>query len=534
MSDALRALGTRRMTETVNEAVVPMAASAGAWLAARYALSGPAVGAPLAPFERFVVLGAVAVLVAWYTGRQLALADVRRPWLCALWSVGAVAVAIWSLSVFVGWGFESGCTALGGTVLETRPLLSTAHTVCRIGGVPDNPYLPGTLLRPTWDGTLGVPAALGLGVVGLLAGLGLRNVRLWPTRMGLTVVDELRMAPAAGPAAVAGGGDEVQGCGNPTLWGEPCGQLYDARRVFEPGEWCLRCAQVYRRAERTVTFRVVTLFTADVDVLNGLERLDALAWPQGDPQPPDARLSGQERWVRVGQIEVPDVVTVATLLGLVHARLKGWMGRAPEHAQPAFELAMARMSRLSAWIWFGQHDNRLTYARPTDRAVLAVGPTRLRDLALEVGEELVLQLDIGLLPLDLRTGFRRTFLAADRDAEVQNSRQDLWIPVVGPVPPADGLWVPRIEGAALRAWLSLDRLHDDSVRGVTSPRPYVASGPPATGRVRPGSLDLVRAPIVANEPGAERVPGDSIAEWAWMEQRQIELLRQQALVMTEA
>ena len=86
----------------------------------------------------------------------------------------------------------------------------------------------------------------------------------------------------------------------------------------------------------------------------------------------------------------------------------------------AFALAKKRASRLSAWIWIGHEENALTYARPTSRALLAVGPTRLKDLPIEGGERLALQLDIGLLPLELRTAFRQTFLDPTRPPLVQN------------------------------------------------------------------------------------------------------------------
>lgn len=534
MSDPAFRLGARRTSETLTEVLVPLSAAVASWFVARRVLATPSASHVLSPAELTAILGAVTAIFAWYTVRQLGMFNVRRPAIHVGWAIGACASALYALSAFVAWGFEARCLTLGGEITTTTTPGMDPATVCQLTPVPDNVYLPGTLLRPPWDGTWSPPLVIALTAIALLAAVGLRNVRLRRTRMGTALVDELTMAPAAGSAAVNGGdgADGIQACGNPTLWGEPCGQLYPAEKTFEPGEWCVRCAQVYQRNERTLVFTVVSLFTGDIDVLNGLERIDASSWPQGEPPPPDARLSGQERWVKMGRIEVPDVLTVGTLLALVHERLDKWAGDAPDHAQKAFKLATDRGSRLAAWIWFGHHDHALTYARPTERALLALAPMRLRDLALEVGEELVLQLDIGLLPLELRTGFRQTFLDPARTPVVHNAKQDFWIPVAGAKAQQEGLWVPRIEGEALRAWLSLDRLRDDDVRGVTSPRPYAfKDDDPTVATPGEGVLDLVRMPIEDGEPQRERLPGAAISEWAWMERRHIELLRQQALVM---
>ncbi|MCA9571659.1 MAG: hypothetical protein KC656_27660, partial [Myxococcales bacterium] len=206
---------------------------------------------------------------------------------------------------------------------------------------------------------------------------------------------------------------------------------------------------------------------------------------------------------------------------------------ASEDVQGAIELAQKRASRLAAWIWIGPMADRLTYARPTERAILALGPSRLRDLMLDAGEPLTLQLDVGLLPLELRTAFRKTFLDPERAPVRQNTKQDLWVPVAPDTSALAGTWVPRMEGTALRRWVSLDRLRPAEVRGVTTPLPYVLPGGTVAETVRDGSLDLVRTPVDArtHEPILAHRPGDSIAEWDWMEWRQIELLRQHSLVM---
>lgn len=549
MSDPRRAIGIRRTTETLREVLVPLTIACGAWYAARVFLGRPVESRELAGVELLLLLGAVTAAISWYIARQLTQASVRRPWVHVLWAGGVSVGALYGLSTYAVWDFKSVCELQQGVVVEAWtttwlapagladllgwPVPPPTVSVCRVGGVQGNPYLPGTLLRAPWDGSFSIPLAAGLALISVLTAVGTRDLRLFPTRLGMAIADVLRLAPAAGEGAVVGNTDgPLQACGNTTLWGEPCGQLYGADQHFEPGEWCVRCAQVYRPAERRLQFRVVSLFTAEVDVLNGLERLDAVSWPQGETMPPDARLSGQERWVQLGTIDVPDVISVSTLLQLVHDRLDSFGGDR-EEAKQAVALAKARASRIAAWIWIGSLEHRLTYARPTSRCMLAYGPVRLRDLGLEVGEPLVLQLDIGLLPLELRTGFRQTFLQSDREPVLQNLKQDLWVPTTSlRKPSADGLWVPRVEGDALRAWLSLDRLRPDDVRGVSSPRPYVARGDAPVASLQEGTVfDFVRVPLDEGEPVDEVQPGASIAEWAWLEDRVIELLRQQSLVL---
>ncbi len=532
MADPLFTMGARRTAETLTEMLVPFTVAGTVWWQAKNYLAEPSVSRELSTFELYVLLCGVAAIGAWYAGRQLCLVNVKRPWTHVFVIAGTCLGSMYGLGTAVRWGFSSECTELAGLLVQTQVLFGSEGLVCQIGGVPDNPYLAGVLLRPAWDGHISFPLGVVLAIVPTLVGYGMRDVRLRSSRIGLGLIDQLQLAPAAGDQAVLGdASDVVQACANATLWGEPCGQMYPKSKVFEPGEWCVRCAQVYQRTERVVSFDVVSLFTSDIDVLNGLERLDASAWGQGEPEPPDARLSGQERWVRLGRIEVPDVVSVATLMQFLHGRLKVWAGSAREEDQLAFDLAAKRASKLACWIWMGRHRDRLTYARPTHRALLALGATRLRDLDLDIGEELVLQLDIGLMPLELRSGFRQTFLDG-REPIVQNSKQDFWVPVTAIRPRPDGLWIPRIEGAALRAWLSLDRIRPPDVRGVTSPRAYVGmEGEPDAAT---GTLDLVRMPLDGTEPTMEIWPGTSIAEWVWMERQQIELLRQQVLVMVDA
>ena len=50
---------------------------------------------------------------------------------------------------------------------------------------------------------------------------------------------------------------------------------------------------------------------------------------------------------------------------------------------------------------------------------MALGTTRLRDLITDSGEDLYLQLDIGLLPVEMRTAFKKTFLDERRGPRFQ-------------------------------------------------------------------------------------------------------------------
>jgi len=121
----------------------------------------------------------------------------------------------------------------------------------------------------------------------------------------------------------------------------------------------------------------------------------------------------------------------------------------------------------------------------------------------------------------------------------------MWIPVSPGKLPKDqaGMWVPRIEGAAMRAWLSTERLRPAEERGTSVPLPYEifvrrVAEEEGDGNIRvprPGSLDFVRMPLDRHgqEPTMIRSVGASIAEWEWLEWQQIQLLRQESLVLVE-
>ncbi len=489
MSNPLQSIALWRASESAFESSVPLTASGAAWYVAWKVCQAPAAGRPLTALELGVMLGACVALTGWAAARQLHIYGRRGPKSAIFTGLLFALVGVLTLRSMSELSFVNRCVELGGDLARVEipaadPVAEPeVRSVCRVNGSDGNAYLAGTILSPNWSGQVPLPMIAFLALVSAMASLGLRDWRLRPSKIPKKLYRELRLAPAAGTKAIIAGPKpkegRIQACGNATLWGEICGQIYSADKEFAPGEWCPRCQQVFRRAERALTFSVVSLFTADIDVLNGLERLDTVSWDRGHPMPSDARISGRERWVTLGEITLPDVITVAQALALIHEQLPTWTGAGGEDVERACKLAQDRASRICGWLWFGRHPQRLTYARPTTRVRFAVGPNRLRDLAGESVEPLTWQLDIGLLPLELRTGFRRTFLDRSRPPAMQNSKLDLWIPV-GPTkspPGGPGLWVDRIEGEALRTWLSTERLRPADLRGVTSPLPYLPFDP---------------------------------------------------------
>lgn len=558
MSDLLNSIGRWSATEGGFEMGTPLTITAVAWYLTYRMLGAPAEGRPLSELELVVVLGACAGITGWAAARSAWVMGSRGKG-AMLWPTMLAALfCTWLLSGRVESRFESWCAEeFAGEIVSVTSYDLVGippRPACQNLSVPGSNYLPGTLVQPAWSGDVHPFLWLWIGFMGALGGIGLRDLRLRRTRVPQKLWDMLRLAPAKGAGSSIGGvSDEgVQACTNATLWGETCAQLYPADKVFEPGEWCARCQQTYVKCQRLLTFRLVTLFAADLDVLNGLERMDTVAWDRGDPMPPDARVSGVERWVDLGAVTFPDVISISQALALILDRVESMPPDDDERMVDAAKLAAQRGSRVSAWIWFGNQSHRLTYARPTQRAVLAAGSRRLRDIVGSASEDLVLQLDIGLLPVEVRMGYHRSFVDGMRRDVWQNSKTDYWVPVAHASPKAEpGTWVPRIEGAALRAWLSLDRRSAEGVRGVSNPLGYLSyvkerdvkrdeEGRPILDGVPEqepkGLLDLVRVETRPHQSEivVRREPGDSIAEWDWLEWRQIELLRQHPLVFVES
>jgi hypothetical protein len=575
MADPLVSLTRWKAQETAIEVGAPMGALAVVWTVAYRLAVLPSAGRAATAWELAAMATALGAVTGWAISRQLQLFGRRRPWTQIGFGLFIGLALLLSVGAMTRSGFSSRCAdTLKG---ELVVLPGSGESACRVGGIVGNPYLPGTTILPNWSGTLPPPlwgVFFGSLVLGALA---LRDRRFVPTRVVHSLHDNLRLAGAAGIKSVIGGlgkNNKLQACGNPTLWGEPCGQLYSGDKVFTPGEWCVRCRQVYTPNERTLNFTVVTLFTGDIDVLNSIERLDTQSWNPASVKPADARISGQERWVTLGTVSFPDVISVAQALSILHDLLPGFEAK-DTRTQDAIKIAQERASRLCCWFWFGRFAQRLTYARPSSRARFAFGAQRLRDVLRDAGADIVLQLDIGLLPVELRVGFRQTFRDPSKKAETQNSKIDIWVPVApSGKAAADGLWVDRIEGDALRAWLSTERRRGAEVLGVSSPRGYVPSSllerqrieaeeaQPSGGTARAednAPLDYVRVPYLIEKVSSDKddrtremepappeadldlskpveialvwSPGDSIAEWSWLDWRQVELLRQQCLAL---
>ena len=554
--DVLLRIGVWRLIEGTVELLGPILISAAAIAAAYVLLSTPTPASRLSLVEVSVLLGGSVTLLSWAGSRLCFLAGWRLPWRAVIVGWVLSGLLLTALSLLTMWGFQIQCDALGGQVVDATSWLAARATppACQIGAVAANDYLPGVILRAPWSFQLHPALWVGMAVCSMLGALAFRDRRLLVTRLGVRILDRLHLAPAAGSESALSRieGGRIQACGNPTLWDEPCGQIYPAEQRLRPGEWCVRCQQPYHRSLPEITLRVFSIAHADIDVLNGIERLDTQSWRTDRDMPADLR-SSQPRWVELGELRVPEVLSVAQTLALAHEQLSAWSASSEdESVKRAAALAKQRASRVSAWLWFGSVDSRLIYARPTREAALAIGATRLQDLTDNRGGEIHLQLDTGLLPLSLRLAF---FREKEGEAIIENVSRDLWIPVsAGWQPRAPGVWVPRVEGKAIRAWLSTERLRAETPR-ASQPIPYqpyeergdeVPQKPAMTMEqvvALSGRLELRRVPLCrGNSQHGEgrlrpdlsrRILGDSLGEWSWLEWRQIELLRRECLVLVE-
>ncbi|MAA77897.1 MAG: hypothetical protein CL916_01455 [Deltaproteobacteria bacterium] len=478
--EPLKSLGFWRGKEMAVESFLPITISGFCIWKVKGLTSAIAVGKPLTMTELYVFFGALVAVVSWAMSRQVYLMGRRKPSWIAFFSCILSLMIVYVLSNLATSGFSYSCTDIyKGTVISAHEFWGAKkELVCQVGGISGNGYLPGTLLRPVWDGQITVPMWIFFSFVSLCAAVSFRDRRFISTSMILRLYKLLEYASATGVEGCLGGkpkNGQVYACSNPTLWGEICGQLYSGDYEFEPGEWCGRCGQPFVKAERSLTFNVLSLFTDNIDLLNMLEKKDTLSWDvtESGKMPADGRQSNVERWVVLGQVTVPDVVSVAQLLSIIHFHFPIWSA-GDERIKDTIDLAKKRSSKLYGWIWFGNMSKRLTYAKPTNKVLMAMGTTRLRDLITDSGETLNFQLDVGLLPVEMRSAFHMSFVDKEPEEDrYQNSKYDIWLPI-GPKLAANfaGLWVPRVEGDALRKWLSVGRLQKKGKRGVTSPKPY--------------------------------------------------------------
>lgn len=539
----LQRLATWRATEGAIELAAPVALAIGAWVWLRGYLGQATAACGITAVEFAALVGAASGVAGWASARLLFLLRQRRPWVGALVAMAVLTALLLSLPGAAEARFRATCKddLHGEVVQDTLAPLATpeaepARLVCQRDAIAQNAYLPGTLLRPRWSGAISPGFwALLLGCAALGA-LGGRDRRVLPTRLGERLLRLLPFAPGAGWASSPvrpSEGEDVEACANVTWWGELCGQIYPLSKAPPPGRACVRCHQGYRPAERRLHLKVVSLASADVDELNALEKVDTVSWLAGQPSRVERSQSAKARWVVLGEIDLPDVLTVAQALALVHARLPGWERAANDRTRGAMQLASARASRVAAWIWGGASEDRLTMARPERDGQLALGPQRLRDLTQGSVDDPWLQLDIGLLPLELWEG-RLKPGAAGGQPERRNLRTALWIPVAPPRLPSEepGVWVPRVEGDALRAWLQVSAARGQPVGVSSEPVPYA---PQSEAEIpRPGAtLDFAMRPIERehDEPATQTTPGESVSEWLWLEREQIQQLRRGALVL---
>ena len=92
--------------------------------------------------------------------------------------------------------------------------------MCQIGGIPGNTYVPGTLIRPQWNGIVTPPLWGFLLLISTLAGVALRDRRIFPSKMVVHLYKLLEYAPATAWQEhwVKNRKDgKVQACTNPTF-----------------------------------------------------------------------------------------------------------------------------------------------------------------------------------------------------------------------------------------------------------------------------------------------------------------------------
>lgn len=557
----LTRIGERRMLETAIESSIPLALAVVSYLYTAYALSEPTAGRPLYDLEVFLSLSLPTLLLSWAFSRVSYLAGVVYPWKSTLISLGATLLLLALVPWITSYNYQVRCRGLEGRLLPVRTFTdvsvpdvradATGHldSVCQLEQQVPTAFRPGPLLRPTWRGfSQMLPFGIyGLAFLSILASVGLRDRRLIRTRLAHFLWHELRLQTAAGAESAFVYRDETgakigrwTACANPTIWGEVCGQLYPATHRFVEGEACVRCSLVFKPSPM-LTLTVVALRHGDLDFLNNLESREARIWRQSEPQPRQAE-TADARWASLGEITLPDVLSVAQSLSLILDWLDKLQPEDPGQAR-AKELALRQASRLAAWCWFSEDAPSLKGSIPTRDVLLAIGAQRLRDLYGGRSGWKALQLDTGLLPIDLRLGLWKPPESWMADASTPqkgqrfNNRQVYWIPVsrVAFSAEPDGLWVPRVEGAGLRAWLTLT-----SRNAWFQPAPYHWEGAPWAELVHfdaPHDLDhvplsLVRIPAPEEEAITQEAQlGCRLSEWDWLDRRHLELLRRQAVFM---
>ena len=66
-----------------------------------------------------------------------------------------------------------------------------------------------------------------------------------------------------------------------------------------------------------------------------------------------------------------------------------------------------------------------------------------------------------------------------KSGALSDPKLDIWVPIAPRLSSElAGLWVPRVEGEALRKWLATGRLQEEGKRGITIPVPYTVFDAP--------------------------------------------------------
>lgn len=558
-----RAIARRHMLETTLETSVPGFASVIGWLIVMRELSYPQSGKPLTDLEVVLALGLAVALSGWAVGRVGFILGMRYPLKMVLLSMTLHVGLLGVLGDASSELFRIVCRENDGRLASVRPLEPIPRSwtirdsnhlikVCRQNTQEPGPFTPGVLLRPAWQGNAqllpwGLPLLL---LLAMFSTLGLRDRKLMRSGMPRVIWEFLRLAAAGGsatawrnPDSPAPLGGPWLACNNATLWGEPCGQLYVASHSFARGEPCVRCGLLFRPAP-TLTLAVIALRYGDIDFLNGLESREARIWRQTEPQPAQP-LTSEPRWVTLLEVQLPDVVSVSQAIAMTLETLRSRQVTG-QGAARALELVFRQASRVTAWAWFSSNAPDLSSGIPVRDLELLIGAQRLRDVYGHRSGWKGFQLDIGLLPVDLRLGLWKPpeALAGEQlrsDAGVRyNNRQVFWLPVSRAAVSEEGqtLWVPRVEGEGLRTWLTLT-----SRQAHLRPAPYFWPECPWKDEVQldvPHDLEtwplsLVRLP--APEARAlERADalGCRLGEWDWLDRPHLALLRSQTVMMAPA
>ncbi len=544
----LERVGRVQALESYLEGQLPVLIAGGWWGWLIVLLTQPRASRAFSGLELALLLGAGVALASWALSRVMFLLGARRPVLFTIAGLVLAVFLVQALHLATTRRYASQCgDHYGGELVPTEG----ERSVCVVDRTPDSPYLAGTILRPSWHGTadLDWPILLVMGLATVAGSLAFRDRRLRRSRVAKAMIDEFRFARAAGISSVRGepGDDKaILACDNRTLWGETCGQLYweDAIEADDP---CVRCGFGFHAGE-TVSLKAVGLATDRVDKLNVLERRFAShePWAQGEAgrSAGDIRMSaaGPARWGEIWEFRLPRTLTIAQTLALIADQLEpaGVAG-----------LAKRRASRISAWIWHlpgeGQWLPNLA-VQPGARYSLVAATERLGDVLERYPGRPVLQLDVGLVPVQFRFGNRR--------ATAQNLNQNLviWLPVRSPHEQGDAAWswVPRVETAALRTWLSVVRRSGEGEERLgIDVMPYVwpEDADPGHWRDGAGRAWRLRSPTEDEDPsrltlvrmswaeGGEPVVhptlgllGACLDEWEWLDRDQIEQLREGVVV----